>query len=1243
MTRSAADLETRCPDIPAEFVREFEARMEPEYFDRFDGPRRAEHVRALHAVSPQHPVDVLVAEGGGRIECTVAGYDAPGVFSLITGVLASLDFDILSGDVFTYRRQSEESSAPRRVPAGRKRRGGATRAARRRILDHFSGETNSLMEFDLWAGEVRRRMEWMFGHLEDGGRRAADEVRQQVNEWVTGALRRRKRSAQPPMYPVDIELSPGERATELRLVSQDTPAFLYAVSTALTMQRVSIEHVDIRTSPEGRIEDVLRVTDRAGRPIREDSRLNRLRLSVILTKQFTYHLDRAPDPYTALVRFEQIAENLFGGEAPGGEWAQRLSDPRSMQNLARVLGTSDYLWEDVIRLHYESLAPVLEPWKHMDGPEPGDCESRLRAAMEDAGSFEEKAERLNRFKDRELFDADLRHILHGELDVRKLSASLTPLAEAIVKLATETARDELTRRHGTPRTVGGLEVPCAVFGLGKMGGRAIGYASDIELLFLYSDRGRTDGEDPRPNAEFFNELVDLACGMIRTKREGIFEIDLRLRPHGQSGPKAVSLESFCRYYGPGGTAHAYERLALVRLRAVAGERELGAQVERLRDEFVYHAGAIDPGELRELRKKQFEQKCRPGCMNAKFSPGGLVDLEYTVQLLQVAAGVRDSNMRTPYLHRALDALRDSGELSASEHQNLAEAYRFFRALINGLRMLRGSARDLYLPEQDSPEFGHLARRMGYRSEAGLEAADRLTVDVERHSARVRHFVEVHLGREALPVPTSGTLADLILDGDSPEEVRRAILGKYRFTDPDRAFLNLQRLAGAGGRREIFFELVTLAGDVLRREPDPDRALNNWERFLDAAGGDPCEHYAMLFAQPQRLRFMLGIFSRSQFLAEGLIRSPEELEHVTSPEILYRRRDTAEMAEDVRTRLERAEEGQKGAVLYDFRFREILRIGTRDMILGVPVKDVTRDLSMLADAVIRTALEEEDRAGEDFAVFALGKLGGRELNYSSDIDLLAVCDPSRPGAESREPGEYEKILTRLRAKLGAHPGCGYVYRVDLRLRPHGRSGPVVPTRDGLLQYYRNAAALWERQSLLKLRCVAGSAALGREVEAAVRDILLEPVAEKERVFAEIEKMRGPRTSEDEDGFDIKQGRGGIRDIEFLAQGLQLVHAPDCPDLPDGNTRNALEKLAAHGLLDRNEAATLQSDYAFLRRAEHYLQILEDRQIHRLPENRDQLASFARCLLGADAAVEDLIRELNRIRHRVTESYQRHIYS
>jgi glutamate-ammonia-ligase adenylyltransferase len=1212
------------------------ARLGERYSRIFSEKDVERHIAALARLSPGHPVEVLLdPRRDGTLDCTVLAFDYPSEFSLITGILAGMGFSVVSGEVFT------DEGIPQSA-AKRKRPDREGFGQRRRIIDHFSGDLDSALPLETWAEELRSRMEPAILLLEKGDELSITEAKKQVNELVVRRLAPLHQGSSPMAYPVEIQIDEhAEAFTLLRVISEDTPAFLYALSNALSLHDVSIEHVRIRTI-HGRVEDEIDLVDLRGRRIENPELLNRVKFSVLLTKQFTYFLGAAPDPFTALSRFEQIVRDVVQKKKEK-EWLELLTDPHLLKDLARLLGASDFLWEDFIRLQYETLLPMLSPYV---GPSalagtPETLSERMQEALKDVHTLAGKGEKLNRFKDREIFFADLDHILHPESTFDSFALSLTQLAELVVNEGARIVYEDLTGRFGRPRTVAGLEAKYAILGLGKLGGGALGYASDLELLFVYSDSGTTDGDEPITNAEFFDRFVKGVTALIKSKREGIFQLDLRLRPHGNAGPLASSLDSFCRYYGPEGPSHSYERLALVRLRAIGGDSDLGRQVERLRDEMIYFSGRLDLQELKELREKQFMEKAGPARLNAKFSPGGLVDLEYGVQILQVTHGKEIPSLRTPLLRNALEVLSEKGVLSEEESARLLNAYIFLRKLINSLRMLRGSAVDLFFPSQGSSEFAHLARRMGYARGGPLDPSEQLRVDFETHSAAVRVFVERHFGRDSIPGTAARNAADLVLPDQVPRGIRDSILREGGFDHPERAYANIKSMAGGGPRRATFAKLALLAFDILKRKPDPDMALNNWERYVRARVS-PDFHYHLLLSQPMRLELLLGIFAGSQFLSDTLVRNPGFLDWVVVPEVLNKVRETRDIEEELsRIASGCSSHGEWLNRLRRLRRREMLRIGIRDICLGVPTREVMLELSRLAEAFAQGALEkriqEHPEWKDRFCILALGKLGGHELNYSSDIDLLGLWSDEDGKNEPEKKAYFARLMEDLRSDLSSHTEEGYAYRVDLRLRPFGRDGELVPSWSSLVRYYTDVASLWEVQAAIKMRPVAGNLRLGYSFLEKVRPVLLRGW-KREDVARSIEKMRilGMKTHSGATP-DVKSGMGGLRDVEFLVQGLQLVHGGRIPSLLEGNTINALELLGKENVLPEPVALGLKEDYLFLRRVEHCLQILEDRQIHAIPKDKKELKALARRLLGADGNEDRFMERLNGCLQRIHDAY------
>ncbi|MEZ6064775.1 MAG: hypothetical protein R3B90_03490 [Planctomycetaceae bacterium] len=336
---------------------------------------------------------------------------------------------------------------------------------------------------------------------------------------------------------------------------------------------------------------------------------------------------------------------------------------------------------------------------------------------------------LNRFKDREMFRIDMRHVLEIETTFGSFSQELTWLAETVIEAALHIARQEVEHRFGVPRAADGAPCRLVVCALGKCGGAELGFASDIELLFVSDGAGRTDGPESIESADYFTRVADLLKGSIDAKRQGIFEIDLRLRPYGRAGELVVPLTTFERYFAPRGPAWPYERQALVKLRPIAGDQRLGEQVIAARDAAVYRGTGFDLAAMRALRERQRLEHVKAGTFHAKLSPGGLVDCEYFVQALQIAHGHRDTSLRDPNTRRAMRALEAAGILK--DRLPLRNAYRFLRRLIDGLRMVRGDARDLTVPAVGTNEFEFLARRLKYQ-----DGVAQLARDIETHAAVV---------------------------------------------------------------------------------------------------------------------------------------------------------------------------------------------------------------------------------------------------------------------------------------------------------------------------------------------------------------------------------------------------------------------------------------------------------------------------------------------------------------------------
>lgn len=336
-----------------------------------------------------------------------------------------------------------------------------------------------------------------------------------------------------------------------------------------------------------------------------------------------------------------------------------------------------------------------------------------------------------------MFRVDMRHILSHISEFGQFAEELTDVAEVVIAAAFQICFASLEERFGHPQGQTGDPCRLSVCALGKCGGREMGFASDVELMFLYEESGKTSGPEIISNQEFVLKLVEKFNQTIKTRRKGIFEVDLRLRPYGKAGSLAVSLDAFATYFAPEGAAWPYERQALVKLRPIAGDLEFGQQIVALRDSLVYTGDPFDITAMRALREKQIRQLVKAGTFNAKLSPGGLVDCEYLVQGLQITHGSLHPQLRTRSTRKAIHALHEANIISTQQRDRLLEAYIFLRRLIDALRMVRGHARDLTVPPSDSEEFQFLARRLSY-----AEGVHQLQQDLEQVTHSVMELAEL---------------------------------------------------------------------------------------------------------------------------------------------------------------------------------------------------------------------------------------------------------------------------------------------------------------------------------------------------------------------------------------------------------------------------------------------------------------------------------------------------------------------
>jgi len=713
LTELKQTIESLCPEVGKGVVQDFFARMDDDYFAAFPPEEVATHIRMSCQLDSKRPIQVRIKprESGltGEFDIIIVGFDYLAEFSMFCGLLSAFGLNIREGDIYSFAKE------------------GYAGHSQRRIVDVFRVNIKAGESFEAHQQqEFESELQTLARLLATG---SVEEARERLNRFLTERIERMNEKLSGLQIPVEIhfdnQLSPDW--TVMDAYSEDTFAFLFALSNALAMRGIYIHRVNIR-SVGPQVRDRFFIADRWGRKIEDKAEQDRLRLAVAMIKRFTSFLPEAPDPAKAMRHFDQFLDKVVEEQFPD-HFMSFFASAEGMNVLAHLLGSSDFLWDDFLRIHYIDLLPVLEDLTKVE-LHPGtsykaSLRADLHARVENAQTFEEKRIVLNRFKDRQLFLIDAKHLLEPNVTLVDFSHALTDLAEVVIEEAAQICHTHVVEKCGEPRQEDGAEAAFAVFGLGKFGGREMGYASDLELLFVH--------EGPTP---FFEKLAREIVDSIEARPKGIFHVDLRLRPYGEKGMQSTSFEQFKSYYSPNGPAAPFERQALIKLRWIAGDEPLGRRVETHRDSFSYSSTPWDWENALHLRGRQVRELVKHGRINVKYSSGGIVSIEYAVQYLQLLHGAEYPELRATATLEALDRLHRLEIIEKNEHTILRESYLFLRNLIDALRIVRGDASDLVLPEENSDEYKSLARRLGYREQDRGKAAAALAADVRLQMLRV---------------------------------------------------------------------------------------------------------------------------------------------------------------------------------------------------------------------------------------------------------------------------------------------------------------------------------------------------------------------------------------------------------------------------------------------------------------------------------------------------------------------------
>jgi glutamate-ammonia-ligase adenylyltransferase len=827
---------------------------------------------------------------------------------------------------------------------------------------------------------------------------------------------------------------------------------------------------------------------------------------------------------------------------------------------------------------------------------------------------------LRRWRRRELTRIAWRD-LAGWADLRQTLAELTAFADHAIVSALTSARTALTARYGEPRGAGGEVQPLVVIAMGKLGGGELNFSSDVDLVLLFPEHGDTDGPRGISNEEFFTRLGQALVRLLQTATpEGfVLRVDLRLRPFGDSGPLVSSFAAFEDYLPRHG--RDWERYAYIKARAVTALAQYAEVEASAIRPFVYRR-YLDYGVFESLREMKAligrEVARRELADHVKLGPGGIREIEFIVQALQLTRGGRDRGLQTPSLLAALRRLGETRLLPLEAVSELTEAYVFLRRLENRLQML-ADAQVHRLPA-DPLGRERVALAMGVRDWPALAS------ELEAQRARVSHHfrlvfsagdepdaaaVRIDLGRFWDSQAETAALADALARagfGDSGEAAR--LLLELRASA-------LVRKLDEAGRRRLQALLPVLLADVAHSTAQLP-VLRRVLAIIEATGKRSA-YFSLLRENGAARARLVELCRHGDFLAAQIAAHPLLLDELIDERLLTELPTRADFAADLDTRMGQLHEDdpeQQVETLRQFQRAALFRVAVADLTDLLPLMQVSDRLTDIAELIVERAMQlgwrqitdqfgvpccGDGATARPVSVCAVGygKLGGWELGYSSDLDLVFLHDSHGEHQQTSGPRPIDnqlffvRLAQRIVHLLTMHSAAGRLYEVDVRLRPSGKGGLLVTNIEAFAEYQQREAWTWEHQALLHARGVAGAPELRARFEAVRLEVLCHQVRRetlREEVRNMRERMRRELSRGDARHFDLKQDPGGIADIEFLAQYWALRWAHEHPPVAMfSDTIRQLESVASADLVPQATVDVLTAAYRAYRVRIHRLSL------------------------------------------------------
>jgi glutamate-ammonia-ligase adenylyltransferase len=902
---------------------------------------------------------------------------------------------------------------------------------------------------------------------------------------------------------------------------------------------------------------------------------------------------------------------------------ERLPDTLSASTLSAeaksVLTFSDFV-QASIAAHpewltaLESEPPQAEEWQNY----PAWIKAALAEVSDEASLMRELRLFRRRIMVRIAWAQALR-LVTEESTLQQLSA----LAETLIVSARDWLYDACCREWGTPCSADGTPQPLLILGMGKLGGNELNFSSDIDLIFSWPENGATrGGRRELDNAQFFTRLGQRLIKVLdQPTQDGfVYRVDMRLRPFGDSGPLVLSFAALEDYYQEQG--RDWERYAMVKARIMGDNDGIYAtELRAMLRPFIFRR-YIDFSVIQSLRnmKSMIAREVRRRGLkdNIKLGAGGIREVEFIVQVFQLIRGGREPSLQQRSLLPTLLAIDQLHLLPAGDADTLREAYLWLRRLENLLQSIND--------EQTQTLPGDELNRARLAWGMGVADWQALSDTLDQHMAAVRRIFNELIGDddtdtqdEQLSEQWRELWQDTLEDDDAtPVLAHLADSDRIRVVALIADFRRelTRRTIGPRGRQVLDHLMPHLLSQVCPRADAPVPLA----RLMPLLSGivTRTTYIELLSEFPGALKHLISLCAASPMVASQLARYPLLLDELLDPSTLYQPTAMDAYRDELRQYLLRVpeeDEEQQLEALRQFKQAQLLRVAAADIAGTLPVMKVSDHLTWLAEAMIDAVVQQawtqmvarfgqpkhlRDREGRGFAVVGYGKLGGWELGYSSDLDLVFLHDCP---ADVMTDGEreidgrqfYLRLAQRIMHLFSTRTSSGILYEVDARLRPSGAAGMLVTTADAFADYQQNEAWTWEHQALVRARVVYGDPQLKSRFDEIRRTILMTP-RDGEKLQTEVremrEKMRAHLGNKHRERFDLKADAGGITDIEFIAQYLVLGHAHQKPKLTrwSDNVR-ILELLAQNDIMDEQEAQALTHAYTTLRDALHHLALQE----------------------------------------------------